>query len=698
MIDPIETFKTEAREHLVNLESALLELEETPEDRDLIDTAFRSMHTIKGAAGMFGYQALTDFTHHLETALDKVRNGELAISKQLIGILLDAKDTIGESLESPEFDSHLKIVTNRIIDRLYELVPSGAQSDSAGDNEENSNQHSASDLYRIIIRPSSTTFQMGLDIIPILRELNGLGECYVTTCTDSVANIEEFDPQLSYLHWDIMLQSKEPASAISDVFMFVEDDWDITIEPIDLTDGDEESDKLGELLVSRGILSHSQLNAILTQKTAIGSQITQQGLAPESAIQAALNEQKVVRSLKQPAASQDATIRVPSSRLDTLMNLVGELVIVQARLNQYAFHDTSEELLSIAEELDVLTTQMRDQTFSIRMVPIGSTFGRFKRLVRDLSNELDKRIQLETYGAETELDKMVIDKLSDPLIHLIRNSIDHGIESLDERIAAGKNETGTIVLSAEHSDSFVVIRIKDDGAGLNALKIRQRAVEKGLITDGDDLEDDAVNNLIFEPGFSTSETVSDISGRGVGMDVVRRSIQELGGTINIATEHNKGTEFTIRLPMTLAIIEGLMVKVGSECYVLPLSAVEECIELNHPNIGSHNKKRIVEVRGEQVPFLYLREWFDIQGEPPSIEQIVITHVGQEQFGFCVDEVIGQYQTVIKRLGKLYEGATGFSGATILGDGSVAMILDPSALMEAVGETQRRVKRSLTITQ
>ncbi|TPV57342.1 chemotaxis protein CheA [Aestuariibacter sp. GS-14] len=697
MIDPVETFKTEAREHLVNLEGALLELEEVQEDRELIDTAFRSMHTIKGAAGMFGYQDLTDFTHHLETALDKVRNGEMEISKELIGILLDAKDTIEESLATPAFDTHLKIVTTRIISRLYELIPEGVASQKSGEQLPEKTQINGSDVYRVRIKPSSTTYQLGLDIIPILRELNSLGTCHVTTCVDELEGTDDYDPQLSYLYWDIILQSKQPAPSIADVFMFVEDDWQIAVDPIDLTDGDEQSDKLGELLVSRRIINRSQLDAILSQKAVIGSQMAQQGLATESAINAALTEQRVVRSLKQSSSGQDATIRVPSSRLDTLMNLVGELVIVQARLNQFAFNNDSEELLSIAEELDVLTTQMRDQTFSIRMVPIGSTFGKFKRLVRDLSNELDKRIQLETYGAETELDKMVIDKLSDPLIHLIRNSIDHGIESQTERTASGKSETGTIVLSAEHSDSFVVIRIKDDGAGLNSTKIKQRAVEKQLIDPQEVLDDEAVHHLIFEPGFSTSETVSDISGRGVGMDVVRRSIQELGGTISIATQPNKGTEFTIRLPMTLAIIEGLMVKVGGESYVLPLSAVEECIELSHPNVGSHTRKRIVEVRGEQIPFLYLREWFDIRGEPPSIEQIVITHVGQEQFGFCVDEVVGQYQTVIKRLGKLYEGATGFSGATILGDGSVAMILDPSALMDAVGENQRRTKRSLTIS-
>lgn len=699
MIDPVETFKTESLENLNSLELALLELDACPDNKELLDTAFRAMHTIKGAAGMFGYQELTEFTHYLENALDKVRSGQLQLNKTLIGILLDAKDCIEDSIGNPKFDSHQKIVTSRLLTRLDDFIPASeiAQESVA----QMSAKHERSDeakAYRIRFTPDIDSFRLGLDVIPILRELHGLGECQVTTITKNLPSKEQFVAENVYLKWDVILSSRCSQSDVEDVFMFVKDDWSINIEQIDLEDDDETSDRLGELLIDRGLLNSAQLQTVLSNRPIIGQQLSQTGVTSNEDVEAAVNEQSFLRNIKKGQQGvQDSTVRVPATRLDSLMNLVGELVIVQARLSQFAYNESSDELLTISEELERLTTQMRDETFSIRMIPIGTTFGRFKRLVRDLSVELKKNIQLVTRGAETELDKMVIDKLSDPLIHLIRNSLDHGIESSGERLAKNKPEQGTVVLSAEHNESHVVIKIIDDGRGLDTQKIRSKAIERNLITAEAELSEDNIYKLIFEPGFSTSDTVSDISGRGVGMDVVKRSIQELGGTISISSSADVGTEFTVRLPLTLAIIEGLMVEVGRESYVLPLSVVEECIELKNSGSALRSKKRLVEVRGQQIPFLYLRECFDIAQPPPKIEQIVITKIGQERFGFCVDEVIGQYQTVIKRLGKMYEGVTGFSGATILGDGSVAMILDPTALMEVAGATGNKLQQQITFT-
>ncbi|HBF09674.1 MAG TPA: chemotaxis protein CheA, partial [Gammaproteobacteria bacterium] len=538
-------------------------------------------------------------------------------------------------------------------------------------------------FYRIRFTPDKTTFTTGFDVTPILRELQSYGDYLVTTHISKVPPLVEMNPEECYLKWDVTLVSQESISTIEDIFIFVQDDWDVTVEQVHFQDTEEHPDRLGDLLVSRGILSSDDLEHALEGKQKIGQILSEKGLVDNSEIDAALNEQKMMRQLKQNKASDqpDSTVKVPASRLDKLMNLVGELVIVQARLNQVAHREQIEDINAIAEELDHLTTQMRDQTFSIRMLPIGTTFGRFRRLVRDLSRDLNKKIELQTFGAETELDKMVIDKLGDPLVHLIRNSIDHGIETAAERKETKKPAMGVITLSAEHSNSHVIIKIKDDGKGLNTQIIRQKAIDKHLIKPDDHLTDEQIHQLIFEPGFSTAQKVSDISGRGVGMDVVRKSIVELGGSVSINSHEGYGTEFTVRLPMTLAIIEGLMVMVGDEHYVLPLSSVEECIEMPSMELTQRSRKRLVDVRGEQIPFLYLREWFSTTGNPPAIEQVVITHIGEERFGFCVDEVIGQYQTVIKRLGKLYEGTVGFSGATILGDGSVAMILDPQALMD-----------------
>ncbi len=687
MIGPIETFQMEAREHLATLESALLELETEPSNNELIDQAFRSMHTIKGAGGMFGYQELTDFTHHLETALDKVRNDEVAITGELIGVMLDAGDHISTLLDNPKFDAHQKIASEQLLERLYALVPEDDPRESLATQASSVTETAditPQKVFRIRFTPDAHTFANGFDVVPILRELHSFGECFVSTKLTSLPDFSKFNPEQCYLSWDLTLVTMESKSTIEDTFMFVADDWQHTVEEIDLSDSDADADLLGELLVARGLINKAQLDAALREKPEIGEIFMRRGLVNESEVEAALVEQKVTRELKKRttgAKQVDATIRVPAARLDSLMNLVGELVIVQARLNQVAFHEQSEDIIAIAEELDLLTTQMRDQTFSIRMLPIGTTFGRFRRLVRDLSRELGKQISLVTEGAETELDKMVIDKLADPLVHLIRNSIDHGIEQAEERQAAGKPKEGTIRLIAQHAGSQVVIRIIDDGRGLNTQRIQEKAIERQLIPANHSLTQNEIHMLIFEAGFSTAEQVSDISGRGVGMDVVKRSIEELGGKLSLHSTEGEGTELTIQLPMTMAIIEGLMVEVGDEHYVLPLSCVEECIEMQGADMTAISQKRLVEVRGEQIPFLYLREWFDVKGQRPAIEQVVITRLGSERFGFCVDEVIGQYQTVIKRLGKLYEGVAGFSGATILGDGNVAMILDPQALMD-----------------
>jgi two-component system chemotaxis sensor kinase CheA len=699
MIGTIDIFQTEAREHLAALESALLELETSPTEIELIDQAFRAMHTIKGAGGMFGFADLTEFTHHLETAFDQVRSGILQINQELISVMLDAGDHIGTLLDHTSFNVHQKITSELLLKRLYEIVPDHAAQTKPSDLNEKSNPSLPNELalsvFRIMFTPDEATFRNGFDVIPILRELASLGNCIVTTKIIQLPSFLELNPESCYLAWDVSLVTEQDKNAIEDTFMFVFDDWQIRIEKVDLSDHDDNSDLIGELLVSRGLISTNQLKEALTKHRELGEILCNDGLVSGDDIEAALVEQKVTRQLKGKKAKHtlDANIRVPATRLDSLMNLVGELVIVQARLNQIAHIHQSEDIIAISEELDLLTTQMREQTFSIRMLPIGTTFGRFRRLVRDLSKDLSKQIRLVTEGAETELDKMVIDKLADPLVHLIRNSIDHGIETPNVRQVNGKPPQGTITLIAEHADSNVVIRIIDDGIGLDVASIKQKAIESGLISKDEQLSDSEIHMLIFEAGFSTANQVSDISGRGVGMDVVRRSISDLGGKITIDSTMGKGTTFTIRLPMTLAIIEGLMIKIGIEHYVLPLSAVEECIEMASAG-QSTTKKRLVTVRGEQIPYLSLREWFLVEGVRPEIEQIVITRIGDGHFGFCVDEVIGQYQTVIKRLGKLYEGEVGFSGATILGDGSVAMILDPQAIMDAVEQTTQSRKTLL----
>jgi two-component system chemotaxis sensor kinase CheA len=510
-----------------------------------------------------------------------------------------------------------------------------------------------------------------------------------------VPSLAELDAEVCYLNWDLVLTSDRGRNAIDDVFIFVMEDWDISIEIVD--DGNHWSDTpenrpIGEILVERGDARPEQVAHAREKQKRIGEILSESEHIQPDKIRSALKEQQVVREVQKQRQEQAgvANVKVPADKLDILMDLVGELVIAQARLNQTANDMHNPVLTSVAEDMERLTTELRDNTLGLRMLPIGTTFARFRRLVRDLSNELGKQIELVTEGAETELDKTVIDRLGDPLVHLIRNSIDHGIETPERRQAAGKPARGTVKLSAIHSESHVVIRIEDDGAGLDAGAIRAKAIERGVLSEDARPSTQELYNLVFDAGFSTAKTVSSVSGRGVGMDVVKRSIDALRGKVSIDSRPGEGSTVTVELPLTLAIIEGLLVEVDDEHYVLPLSLVEECIELSEDEVAHSNGNRLIEVRGELVPYMRLRENFGRSGRLPVIEQIVVTRLGETRFGFTVDKVIGQHQTVIKGLGKMYEGVSGLAGATILGDGAVALILDAHKLMQSAVETSSRI--------
>jgi two-component system chemotaxis sensor kinase CheA len=451
--------------------------------------------------------------------------------------------------------------------------------------------------------------------------------------------------------------------------------------------------RLGEILVDRGDITPEELREVLGEKKFIGEMLVEKGIVPPGKVESALMEQQHVRTRQEKDRAKEesiSSIRVPADKLDTLVNLVGELVTVQARLSQTASTLEHAELASVAEEVEHLTAELRDNTLNIRMLPIGTTFGRFKRLIRDLSQELGKEIEMTTDGADTELDKTVIERLNDPLVHLIRNSIDHGIESPDGRLAAGKPRVGRIHLSAVHSGANVVVEITDDGKGLDREAILGKAMERGLLPAGAEPSDRDIYNVIFAPGFSTAKEVTNVSGRGVGMDVVKRSIDALRGSIDIKSEKGRGTTVTIKLPLTLAIVEGLLVGIADSRFVLPLSIVEECVELTRKDVEESHGRNVAHIRGEIVPYIKLRNEFNIAGDPPDIEQIVITDVNGERVGFVVDSVIGEHQTVIKNLGKAYRDVDTISGATILGDGSVALIVDALKLVKSMETSEAAV--------
>jgi two-component system chemotaxis sensor kinase CheA len=447
-----------------------------------------------------------------------------------------------------------------------------------------------------------------------------------------------------------------------------------------------QSKKLGQILIERGDITEESLKKALGTQKRIGEILVETGLVSESQIKSALMEQQVKKEFQDKKKTDDSTtsIRVSSEKLDILVDLVGELVIAQARLSEIVIKQQNPELTSVTEDIERLTTELRDNTLGVRMIPIGSTFAKFKRLVRDLSMELKKDIEIMTDGEETELDKTVMEKLNDPLVHIIRNSIDHGIESPEIRASLKKQKTGIIHLSAYHSGANVFIEISDDGAGLDKNAIYNKAIDKGIITPETELTEKELFALILHPGFSTAQKVTNISGRGVGMDVVKKCIDSLRGTIEITSEKGMGTSITLKLPLTLAIIEGLLIVIGNDHFVIPLSSVEECVELTETDVKNACNRHIINVRGEIVPYIRLREYLHISQERLPIEQVVVTRFDNHRYGFVVDQVIGEHQTVLKNLGRVYNNITGVSGATILGDGTVAVILD---IFQIIKETE-----------
>lgn len=685
-----ETYREEAYELLTELETSLLALEEAPGDVDLIDRVFRALHTIKGSGSMFGFDDIAAFTHEVETVFDLVRNAKMDVSKNLIDLTLAAQDQIRGMLENPKGEAAGAANADQIIQSLKKLIPAQHQPEQAISESTPVDGNKEDDLvstYRISVRFDHGIFTRGTNPLLLLNELRTLGEGRAIAHTEEIPELEDLDPEACHAWWDVILTTQHGINAIKDVFIFVEDESELKIELIDEsgTLDDAPPRKLGQILIERGYVTKEDLQEALGEQKRIGEMLIDRGLVEPSLVESALAEQEHVQAVrkKQQQAELTSTIRVPAEKLDTLVNLVGELVTVQARFSQTVTSVDHAELLAISEEVERLTSELRDNTMSIRMLPIGTTFSKFKRLVRDLSNELGKDIALITEGAETELDKTVIERLNDPLVHLIRNCIDHGIELPEVREAAGKPRQGTIRLSAKHSGANVLIQIVDDGTGLDPGAIRAKALEKGLISADVELSEKEIFGLISAPGFSTAQQVTNLSGRGVGMDVVKRSIEALRGSIDINSQREIGTAITLKLPLTLAIIDGLLVQVGDGHYVLPLSIVEECVELTGDEVSKAHGRQMTYVRGELVPYISLREHFLINGQTPSIQQIVITESGGGKVGFLVDKVIGEHQTVLKNLGKIYRGVDVISGATILGDGTVALILDVAKLVEGV---------------
>jgi two-component system chemotaxis sensor kinase CheA len=699
MDDQKHLFLEEAYELLGELETGLLELEGNPTDKTVIARVFRAMHTIKGSGAMFGFLDIAEFTHQIESVYDLVREGRMAVTAELINLSLEARDQIRSMLDASIGDATVDMAAvARIRDDFESLLVMAEQGGADRDAQpvakkrqeaDKSSSESAKEgccTYRIRFRPQKELFRSGTNPVLLLDELRELGACTIVAHTETIPMLDSVEPDSCYVSWDVILTTDKGTDAILDVFIFVEHLCDLDVKCINagtFTEDEAGIKRVGEILLERGDITNDVLTDLLQKQKKIGELLVEAGAISRDTLASVLAEQKHLKEVRAKSQQEErsSSIRVDAARLDGLVNLVGELVTVQARLSQRALLGKDSDLLAIAEEIERLTAELRDNTMGIRMMPIGTLFSKFRRLVRDLSRDLNKEVVMVTEGEETELDKTVIEKLNDPFVHLIRNSIDHGIEMPEERAAAGKPAQGTLHLSAIHSGDSVIIEIKDDGAGLNREVLRRKAIEKGLLREQDDLSDQEVYQLLFQPGFSTAKTVSNISGRGVGMDVVKRGIESLRGSISLDTVPGQETTVRIRLPLTLAIIESLLVKIGETGFVMPLGSVEECIELTREDVNKTHGRNMISVRGHVVPFISLREQFAIEGELPAIEQIVITSVNDTRIGFAVDYVVGEHQTVIKSLGPMHRNVRGVSGATILGDGSVALILDIAELVQ-----------------
>jgi len=651
-----QSFREEAREILAELEAALLELNENRADSEIIGRIFRGLHTLKGSGSMFGFERLAAFTHDLETAFDMVRNGRLEVRSELIDLTLAAADQIAAMLEagSDEGETADPAACAAILEsvrRMAGISETGpAKIDAVAATDAATERAGPVRSWRIHFAPGPGMMHSGANPLLLVRELSSLGELSIAALTNAIPPLADLDPERCYVNWEMKLATAAGRDAIRDVFIFVEDACQLTIE----SDGAEPR----QAALALGTSGEGKTAPVLLENR-----------SPSPGR----------RSYDKP--DNASSLRVPAARLDQFVNLVGELVTVQARLSELAGRRDDAEVTAVSEEIERLTSALRENSMNIRMTPIRGTFEKFRRLVHDLARDLGKNVELAIEGADTELDKTVIDQLGDPLMHLIRNSVDHGIEPAEERAAQGKPATARIELSARHSGANVLVAVSDDGRGIDREAVGRRAVEKGLLAQGTPLNESEVYALLFQPGFSTAEKVTDVSGRGVGMDVVRQRVESLRGTIEVASQPGKGTIVTLRLPLTMAIIDGLLVGVGDACYVLPLGNTLECIELTREDIARANGKYLANVRGELVPYFRLRDHFRLQSSPPEIEQIMLVETAEGRFGFVVDRVLGNCQTVIKSLGSFYRKVQIVSGATILGNGSVALILDPERLIQ-----------------
>lgn len=727
-------FYEEARELLISLEEGLLELERRQGDRAHLDRTFRAAHSLKGAAAMVGLPAIAEFTHGIEAVLDRIRSGTLTVDSDITTTLLEARDHLAAMVEADAASAPIP-ASAELNARLADLLRDGggrggskppaapppppedkppapkakgrARKSAASSDEsrapakprsrkpkkgrEGSEADDASDgppYYHITLKPGPDVLRRGINPLGILDEIRELGITRVTTDPNLVPTLDELDPERCYLVWQIDVETDAPRERLDDVFLFMSDDSAVTIEA--RTTPIFQGGVHAPAFKPHSGTVHPSPEPAKPIKKPYASPRPQPSILPMKPVQAA--PQVAVTTTPVPAApplipfpSQSASrmaprIRVDANQLDDLVGLAGELAVLSDNLQGLREIPGAAPWIHTLEALERVSRQVRDTTLDLRMVPVDELFSRFPRVVRDLADRFGKEIELRIVGQDTRLDRMIVEKLQDPMIHLIRNAVDHALESPEERVLRGKARKGRISLSAGHEGDRVAIRVEDDGRGLNRDRIVSKGIKLGLVPIGTSPDDPRVDSLIFEPGFSTQEKVSELSGRGVGLDVVRDAVRALRGSLAVESFPGKGTSFIFRLPLTLALIDGLLVETAGCRYVVPLAQVEECVALNGSKPALSKGRPCVAVRGELIPMVPLRKLFRSEGEPPVRQELLLTRHAGQRVGVAVDKLLGRVQAVIQGLGEGLTGMNRFSGATILGDGTVSLILDLAALV------------------
>lgn len=712
-----QAYVVESRELLQMMEDNLLQMEGCGGDPDTINAIFRAAHTIKGGAGVIDCKFIVEFTHVLENVLDDMRSGQITPDPELIEVLLACSDQLSTLIGCVESESEPDDDINKVSLSLREKLqhylgkaaaPSLDVALSEGKVQSSGGGEMETDNWHISLRFGPDVLRKGMDPASFLRYLMELGKIiHLTTLPDAIPDAADMDAESCYLGFEISYQSDADKSRIESVFDFVRDDCVVHIWPphskladfiSSIEELPEDTMRLGEILIRSGALTRNELDLALNTQSdreedassspKIGDVLVNQGAVTADVVEAAAVKQGRVAEKK---TLESQLIRVQAAKLDQLIDLVGEMVIASAGANMLARKSGETALVETTSVISMLVEQIRDSALQLRMVQIGDTFTRFQRVVHDTSRELGKDIELVISGSEAELDKSVVEKLGDPLMHLVRNALDHGIESPQVRAACGKPARGTLRLNAYHESGSIVIEIIDDGAGMNREKILSKARERELIGPNQTLTDSEIFGLIFEPGFSTADKITNISGRGVGLDVVKRNITALRGSVEVESHEGVGSTFRIRLPLTLAIIDGFLVGVGKASYVIPLGTVVECIELSEKDRAETLNRKYINLRGEVLPFVRMREQFEVAEPGGKRENIVVVQYAGQKIGLVVDELMGEFQTVIKPLGSIFKHIKGIGGSTILGSGDVALILDVQSLVALATVQQNRMQ-------